>query len=98
MEARGLQNQPGLPCIKRLLEIAGRNSGGSRRVASVLLSLWSGDAFRCDLQSLLYLEGNLLHQILLLISYLHQHGLQLDCVVSQAEMNSILEIWGNDLQ
>ena len=98
METGSAQSQPGLPCIKRLLEIAERNSGGSRRVASVLLSLWSGDTFRCDLQSLLYLDGNVLHQILVFISYLHQHGLQLDCLISQEEMNPILEIWGNDLQ
>ena len=98
METGSAQNQPGLPCIKRLLEIAERNSGGSRRIASVLLSLWSGDTFRCDLQSLLYLDKNLLDQVLLLIAYLCQHGLQLDCVVSQEEMNSIFEIWGNDLE
>jgi hypothetical protein len=98
MEARSVQNQPGLPCIKRLLQIGEQDSGGSRRVASVLLSLWSGDAFRCDLQSLLYLDGNLLHQILVLISYLHQHGLQLDCLVSREEMNPILEMWEDHLQ
>lgn len=97
MEARSEQNQPGLPCIERLLQIGERDSGGSQRVASVLLSLWSGDAFRCDLQSLLYLDGNLLHQILVLISYLHQHGLQLDSLVSQEEMNPILEMWGKHL-
>jgi hypothetical protein len=98
MEARSVSNQPGLPYIKRLLEIAERDSGGSRRIASVLLSLWSGDAFRCDLQSLLYLDGNLLHPILLLISYLHQHGLQLDSLVSAEEMHPILEKWGSHLQ
>lgn len=98
MEARSVHTQPGLRCIKRLLQIAERDTGGSRRVASVLLSLWSGDSFRCDLQSLLYLDRNLLHQILLLIAYLHRHGLQLDCLVSQEEMNPILEMWGNNLQ
>ena len=98
MEARGAQSQPGLASIKRLLQIAERDTGGSRRVASVLLSLWSGDAFRCDLQSLLYLDGNLLHQILLLIAYLHQQGLQLESLLSQEEMNPILEMWGNTLQ
>ena len=97
MESRSVQNQPDRPHIKRLLEIAEHDSGGSRRVASVLLSLWSGDAFRCDLQSLLYLDGNLLHPILLLISYLHDHGLQLDSLVSPEEMNPILEKWGSHL-
>ena len=98
MEARGVQSQPGLPCIKRLLQIAERDTSGSRRVASVLLSLWSGDAFRCDLQSLLYLDGNLLHQVLLLIAYLHRHGLQLESLLSREEMIPILEMWGNTLQ
>ena len=82
MEAGSGQNQPGQPCIKGLLELAGRGSGGSRRVASVLLSLWSGATFRCDLQSLLYLDENVLRQVLLLISFLYQHGLQLDCLIS----------------
>ena len=98
MEARAGQSQPGVPRIKRLLEIAEQDTSGSRRVASVLLSLWSGDAFRCDLQSLLYLDGNLLQQILLLIAYLHQRGLQLESLLSQEEMNPILEMWGNTLQ
>ena len=74
MEGRSERSQPGLASIRRLLQIAERDTSGSRRVASVLLSLWSGDAFRCDLQSLLNLDGNLLHQILLLVVYLHQHG------------------------
>ena len=97
MDAWCAQSKPGLACIKRLLQIAERDTSGSRRVASVLLSLWSGDAFRCDLQSLLYLDGNLLQQILLLIAYLHQHGLQLESLLSQEEMNPILERWGNTL-
>ena len=97
MGARGVQSQPGLPCLKRLLQIAERDTSGSRRVASVLLSLWSGDSFRCDLQSLLYLDGNLLQQILQLIAYLHQHGLQLESLLSQEEMNPLLERWGNTL-
>ena len=85
------QLQPGEPWLKQLLWIAQGYSGGSRRIASVLLSLWSGDSFKCDLQDLLYLDGDRLRQILTLIAYLHQHGLQLDCLVSQEEINPILE-------
>jgi hypothetical protein len=85
------QLQPGGPCLKQLLQIAQGDSGGSRRIASVLLSLWSGDSFRCDLQDLLYLDGTRLRQILTLIAYLHEHGRQLDCLVSQEEMNPILD-------
>ena len=85
------QLQPGEPWVKQLLRIAQGYSGGSRRIASVLLSLWSGDSFKCDLQDLLYLDGDRLRQILTLIAYLHQHGLQLDCLVSQEEINPILE-------
>ena len=98
MEGRGEQSQPGLASMRRLLQIAERDTSGSRRVASVLLSLWSGDAFRCDLQSLLNLDGNLLRQILLLIFYLHQHGLQLESLLSQEEINPIVEMWGKTLQ
>jgi hypothetical protein len=50
------------------------------------------------LQSLLYLDANRLQQILMLIAYLHQHGLQLDCLVSQEEMNPILDQWGGARQ
>jgi hypothetical protein len=63
-----------------------------------LLSLWNGDSFPCDLQSLLYLDGNRLQQILMLIGYLHQHGPQLDCLVSQEDMNPILDLWGGTRQ
>jgi len=91
MQALTFQPQPGRPCIEQLLSIAQGDSGGSRRIASVLLSLWCGDSFPCDLQALLYLDGDWLRQILGLIAYLHQHGLQLDCLVSQEEMNPILD-------
>lgn len=97
METLNLQSQSGIPCIKRLLKIAQGDSGGRRRIASVLLSLWNGLSFPCDLQALLYLDGNLLHELLSLIFYLYQHGLQLDSLISQEEMNPILEMWGNDL-
>jgi|SRR5215475_11679984 len=83
--------QPGEPCLKQLLRIAQGYSGGSRRIASVLLSLWSGDSFKCDLQALLYLDSNRLQQILTLIAYLHEQGLQLDGLVSREEMNPILD-------
>jgi len=85
------QLQSGEPWLKQLLRIAHGYSGGSRRIASVLLSLWSGDSFKCDLQDLLYLDSNRLQQILTLIAYLHERGLQLDCLVSQEEMNPILD-------
>ena len=94
MQAPKLQPKFGPPCINQLLRIAHGDSGGSRRVASILLSLWSGDSFPCDLQSLLYLDANRLQQIFMLIAYLHQHGLQLDCLVSQEQMNPILDMWG----
>lgn len=85
------QLQPGEPCLKQLLRIAQGYSGGSRRIASVLLSLWNGGSFKCDLQELLYLDRDWLQQILTLTAYLHEQGLQLDCLVSQEEMNPILD-------
>ena len=85
------QLQPDEPWLKQLLRIAQGDKGGGRRIASVLLSLWSGDSFKCDLQELLYLDGIWLRQILTLIAYLHERGLQLDCLVSQEEMNPILD-------
>lgn len=91
MQALTFQPQPGRPCIEQLLRIAQGYSGGSRRVARALLSLWSGDSFQCDLQDLLYLDSNRLQQILTLIAFLHERGLQLDCLVSQEEMNPLLD-------
>jgi hypothetical protein len=85
------QPQSGQPCVKQLRRIAQGYSGGIRRVASVLLSLWSGDSFQCNLQDLLYVDGNLLQQIFTLIAYLHQQGPQLDRLVSQEEMNPLLD-------
>jgi hypothetical protein len=98
VQALTLQPQSSRLCIKQLLQIAQGDSGGSRRIASVLLSLWSGDSFPRDLQGLLYLDGTRLQQILMLIAYLHQQGLQLDCLVSQEEMNPILDMWRTTLQ
>ena len=98
MQGLTLQPHSGAPWVKQLLRIAHGDSGGSRRIANILLSLWNGDSFPCDLQSLLYLDANRLQQILMLIAYLHQHGLQLDCLVSQEEMNPILDLWGGARQ
>ena len=85
--------QPQMPKIQRLLGIAQGDSGSSRRVARVLLSLWSGDEFPCDLQAVLYLDGDVVQEVLALLAYLHRHHLQLDSLVSQSEIDPILERW-----
>jgi hypothetical protein len=89
-----LTSQPQMPKIQRLLRIAQGDSGGSGRVARVLLSLWSGDEFPCDLQAVLYVDGDVVQEVLALIAYLHRHHLQLDSLVSESEIDPILERWG----
>lgn len=83
-----------VPDFGHLLEIARRDTGSSRRVAGVLLSLWSGDEFKCDLQGVLYLDSAEFDELLKLLTYLHRKNLQLDSLISEAEMQPIIAGWG----
>ncbi|TAM01704.1 MAG: hypothetical protein EPN70_18795 [Paraburkholderia sp.] len=82
------------PNLKPLLEIAARDTGGSRRVAQFLLSLWDGDTYRCDVQAVMYLDAPVFDDLLGLWRFLYNTNTQLSTHVSTDQMAPIIDAWG----
>ncbi len=83
--------------VNRLLEIAAGDTGGSKRVAQFLLSLWNGDRYRADLQEVMYIDGDLFRDMIALWSYLYTRNLQLESIVTQEEIAPVVKMWGNTI-
>lgn len=81
--------------VNRLLEIAAGDTGGSKRVAQFLLSLWNGDRYRADLQEVMYIDGDLFRDMIALWSYLYTHNLQLESIVTEEEITPVIRMWGD---
>ena len=83
--------------IERLLRIAGQDTGGGRRVAAFLLSLWNGDFYRADLQALLYVDRQI-HKdmITVMIGLYESHG-QLSTYVTEEQISPVIDMWGETL-
>lgn len=88
------EGQP-MDALERLLDMARRDHGGSRRCAGFLLSLWNGETFKADLQELLYIDEQPHNDMMEVFHYLYKNGLQLDSLVSEETMKPILAAWGN---
>ena len=80
--------------ITLLLKLAQGDSGGSRKCAMFLLSLWNGDDFKADLQELLYNDAEIFYSMISIFEYLYKSNNQLDCLVTQADINPIITLWG----
>jgi len=85
-------NRP--PNLRRFLQLAQRDTSGSRRLAQVLLGLWDGARFRVDLQDLLNLDPNLFDQTLHLLRHLYHNDRQLDSILSYQQMLPVIQAWG----
>ncbi len=81
--------------LERLLKLAYGDTGGSRRAAQFLLSLWNGNDFKADLQELLYVDPDIFSDMQEVTKYLYENNYQLDSLVSQSEMNPVIERWGD---
>ena len=84
-----------MDALEKLLGHARGDTGGSRRCAMFLLSLWNGDHFKADLQDLLYNDPAIFRAMVDLLTYLYEHNLQLDSLVSSAEIAPVIAIWGD---
>lgn len=84
-----------MDALERLLSVANGDTGGSRRAASFLLSLWNGSSFKADLQDLLCLDEPGHSDMIHVVQHLYTNNLQLDSLVSEAEMLPIIRDWGN---
>lgn len=77
-----------------LLAHASGDTGGSRRCAAFLLSLWDGDAYKSDLQELLHVDPYIHNAMLLVFHHLHETGNQLYTYVTYQQMKPIVAMWG----
>lgn len=80
--------------LDRLLEIARQDTGGSRRVAQFLLSLWDGDSYRADLQAIMYIDHDIFRSMLALWNHLHQTNQQLYSLIGEDEIRPVIAAWG----
>jgi hypothetical protein len=84
--------------LMKHMKHARSDTGGSRRCAMFLLSLCNGDNFKADLQDILYNDRDIFDAMIELLTYLHNNHLQLDSLVSQAEIDPIIDMWGDDFR
>ena len=83
-----------MDALERLISHARGDTGGSRRAAQFLLSLWNGDNYQADLQALLYVDPDMHRDMMEVFTYLYTHNHQLDSLVTEAELSQVLHGWG----
>ena len=78
-----------------ILAHARGDTGGSRRCAGFLLSLWDGDQYKVDLQSLLYIDSEIFSAFQTIMSYLYNSNNQLSSVLNRAAIKLVSNYWGD---
>lgn len=86
-----------MDALERLLSHAYSDTGGSRRCAMFLLSLWNGGYYQADLQELLYVDQQVHKDMMMVMQHLYENNLQLDSLVSEAEMSGVIDMWGKSV-
>ncbi len=81
--------------INRLLKVASGDTGGAKRVAQLLLSLWDGHRYRADLQDIMYIDSDLFRDMIAFWSYLGSHNLQLESIVTEEDIAPVIRMWGD---
>ena len=84
--------------LDRLLDNAYSDTGGSRRAAEFLLSLWNGARFTANLQELLYVDKAQFTDMQTVFQELYRSKAQLDTFVSEDQMKPIVEDWGKTFE
>jgi hypothetical protein len=72
------------------LQSANGDSGGSRRAAQFLLSLWNGNRFKVDLQELLYVDKAEFEHMQTVMRELYDGKDQLDTYVTEDQMKPVI--------
>jgi hypothetical protein len=57
-----------MDALETLFHHARGDTGGSKRCATFLLSLWNGDNFKADLQEILYNDSDIFHSMMEVLS------------------------------
>ena len=84
--------------IERVLELLLNHSksdtGGSRRCAGFLLSLWEGEIYKIDLQELLYVDKDIHEAMINVFRLLYEDNNELDLYLSEQDMAPVIAQWG----
>lgn len=83
--------------LGRLLTLARGDSGGGRRAAAFLLSLWNGSHYKADLQDVMYVDPQVFSDMVAVWSGLFLHTYQLTTVLTTEDMAPVLALWGDSL-
>lgn len=84
--------------LKLLLTHARKDTGGAKRCAMFILSLWNGDDFKADLQALMYTDKDIFEAMLSVYRTLYERNQQLSSVVTDEQIRPIYEVWGETLR
>lgn len=84
--------------LKLLLKHARKDTGGAKRCAMFILSLWNGDDFKADLQALMYTDKDIFEAMLSVYRTLYERNQQLSSVVTEEQIRPIYELWGGTLR
>ena len=83
-----------MDALERLIKQAEGDTGGSRRAAQFLLSLWNGDNYQADLQALLYVDSDMHRDMVEVFTYLYTNNCQLESLVTEADIRAVISSWG----
>lgn len=84
--------------LELLLKHARKDTGGGRRCAMFLLSLWNGDEFQADLQALMYNDPDIFEAMIFVFNTLYQRNQQLESIITEEQIKPIYELWGDTLR
>ncbi len=78
-----------------LVKHAKGDTGGSRRCAEFILSLWNGSVYHANLQELLYISQTAHLAMMRVFHELYALGMQLDnTMIHPDDMEVIIDMWG----
>ena len=83
-----------MDALTRLIQQAEGDTGGSRRAAQFLLSLWNGEAYQADLQALLYVDTDMHRDRVEVFTYLYTNNDQLESLVTESDLHAVIYSWG----
>ena len=83
-----------MDALERLIKYAEGDTGGSRRAAQFLLSLWNGDHYQADLQALLYVDGDMHRDRVEVFTYRYTNNDQLESLVTESDLQTVIFSWG----
>lgn len=81
--------------LELLLKHTRTDTGGGRRCAMFLLSLWNGDDYKADLQALMYTDPDTFEAMAYVLNALYYSNGKLDSYLAEAEIKPVIDLWAD---